>query len=59
MNQAELDKNLEQRMFELEEKNKYYKLKRREKTELKDLHKKFYKKFDKQEKEKKNTRIKG
>lgn len=32
MNQAELDKNLEQRMFELEEKNKYYKLKRREKT---------------------------
>ena len=58
MNQAELDKNLEQRMFELEEKNKYYKLKRREKTELKDLHKKFYKKFDKQEKEKKTQELK-
>ena len=58
MNQAELGKNLEQRMFELEEKNKYYKLKRREKTELKELHKKFYKKFDKQEKEKKTQELK-
>ena len=58
MNRAELDKNLEQRMFELEEKNKYYKLKRREKTELKDLHKKFYKKIDKQEKEKKTQELK-
>ena len=58
MNQAELDKNLEQRMFELEEKNKYYKLKRREKTQLKDLHKQCYKKFDKQEKEKKTQELK-
>ena len=30
-----------QRMLELEEKNKYYKLKRREKNELKSLHKKY------------------
>ena len=30
-----------QRMIELEEKNKYYKLKRREKNELKSLHKKY------------------
>ena len=53
MNPSNLDNNLESRMLELEEKNKYYKLKRREKNELKELHKKFYKKIDKQEKAKK------
>ena len=34
------EKNWKQRMYELEEKKIYYKLKRREKNELKALHKK-------------------
>ena len=59
MNASDLNKNLNTRMFELEEKKKYYKLKRREKIELKELHKKFYKKIDKQEKDKKTQELKN
>lgn len=40
MNKNNDDLLWKQRMNELEEKNKYYKLKRREKLELKSLHKK-------------------
>ena len=39
-NEKNNEENWKQRMYELEEKNMYYKLKRREKKELKALHKK-------------------
>ena len=39
-NEKDNEENWKQRMYELEEKNMYYKLKRREKKELKTLHKK-------------------
>ena len=39
-NEKNNEENWKQRMYELEEKNMYYKLKRREKKELKVLHKK-------------------
>ena len=39
MNNENYKDDWKQRMYELEEENKYYKLKRREKNELKELHK--------------------
>ena len=61
MDKTNLDKNLKQRMLELEEKQRYYKLKRREKNELKELHKKFNqnKIINKEKKEKKAQEIKN
>ena len=61
MDKTNLDKNLKQRMLELEEKQRYYKLKRREKNELKELHKKFNQNqiINKEKKEKKAQEIKN
>ena len=61
MDKTNLDKNLKQGMLELEEKQRYYKLKRREKNELKELHKKFNQNqiINKEKKEKKAQEIKN
>ena len=61
MDKTNLDKNLKQRMLELEEKQRYYKLKRREKNELRELHKKFNQNqiINKEKKEKKAQEIKN
>ena len=56
MNKSNDDTAWKKRMQELEEKNKYFKLKRNEKLELKSLHKKnseIYMKIKKEEEEKK------
>ena len=56
MNKSNDDTVWKKRMQELEEKNKYFKLKRNEKLELKSLHKKnseIYMKIKKEEEEKK------
>ena len=56
MNKSNDDTTWKKRMQELEEKNKYFKLKRNEKLELKSLHKKnseIYMKIKKEEEEKK------
>ena len=59
--QKEIEKEeWEKRMNDLEEKNQYYKLKRKEKNELKKLHRRNteikFKKFEEKKREKKKKR---